>query len=148
MDIPDPFEQDEAFLYIIDHPSTFGILRDFLGEDMLTRGMTAQDRILASSVCIRCRAQAAAGQGGHGSPIQLLRMAYGADQSDDYAPQVAHHQLLCLQRTQGPVQQARARMDTESGEAEEAAVAGAGVSIWVWEDTGAMRFQFGRIIDG
>lgn len=42
MDIPDPFEQDEAFLDMVDHPSTLGILRDFLGEDMLARGVTVR----------------------------------------------------------------------------------------------------------
>lgn len=42
VDIPNPFEQDEAFLNITDHSSTVGILRDFLGEDMLARGMTAR----------------------------------------------------------------------------------------------------------
>ena len=42
LDIPNPYEQDEVFLDITDHPSTLGILRDFLGEDMLARGMTAR----------------------------------------------------------------------------------------------------------
>ena len=41
-DIPRPFERDEVFLDVIDHPGTFGILKDFLGEDMLSRGLTAR----------------------------------------------------------------------------------------------------------
>lgn len=37
-DIPRPVNRDGIFLDMIDHPSTLGILRDFLGEDMLSGG--------------------------------------------------------------------------------------------------------------
>jgi ectoine hydroxylase-related dioxygenase (phytanoyl-CoA dioxygenase family) len=41
-DISDPFEKDPVFLDVIDHPGTNGILKDFLGDDMLSRGLTAR----------------------------------------------------------------------------------------------------------
>jgi ectoine hydroxylase-related dioxygenase (phytanoyl-CoA dioxygenase family) len=37
-DLPRLVHRDEIFLDMIDHPSTLGILRDFLGEDMLSGG--------------------------------------------------------------------------------------------------------------
>ena len=41
-DIPQPFERDPVFLDMMHHPGTVGILKDFLGEDMLSRGLTAR----------------------------------------------------------------------------------------------------------
>ena len=41
-DIPDPLERDDAFVDMIDHGGTLGLLRDFLGEDMTFRGLGAR----------------------------------------------------------------------------------------------------------
>ncbi len=37
-DIPDPLEQDEAFSELVDHPSYYGLLMDFTGEELLFLG--------------------------------------------------------------------------------------------------------------
>ncbi len=46
-DIPEPLQKDEAFIDLADHPGYFGLLREFLGEDLLFEG--AQVRTLPLS---------------------------------------------------------------------------------------------------
>ena len=41
-DLPNAFQQDDIFLDMVDNPNTLGLLRDFLGEDMIARGLTAR----------------------------------------------------------------------------------------------------------
>lgn len=68
--------------------------------------------------------QAAAGKGRDGCDLQLLRVAYVADQSHDDTPQIAHQQLLCLQRiARRPIQRARPGMDAATRASKEAPIA-------------------------